>query len=65
MSYSWDKGPTVTLWIITATRGHRQPQREREREKENESEREDEASSLLHSLHLTPSALPLMSVLSV
>lgn len=51
VSYSWDKGPSLTLWIITATRGHSEPQRERDRAQD----REDKASSLFHSIHFSPS----------
>lgn len=39
VSCSWDKGPTVTLRIITATRGHSQPQRERDRVRVSQKER--------------------------
>lgn len=42
MSCSWDKGPSVTLWIITATRGQREKEREREREKERGGQKERE-----------------------
>lgn len=40
MSCSWDKGPTVTLWIITSTRGHSALQRDTQGELERERERE-------------------------